>query len=332
MSSVELVETGESVSTSTVRLWLQGLVAAAVWIASAALIIWWPNAVRKWPMTQGLANVCLTIAALIVLAVIVGRWSERLARRTQTLGAWLIALPILLSLWELFTAKLGWLPVPFFAPPQALLDVYVEDWPRLADSLLHSAILLGSGVAVGAITGFTAGVAIGWSRSIGYWLHPVLRILGPVPSTALLPLCFFLFPSSWSASVFLIALATWFPVTVLTWSGVSSVDKAYYDVARTLGASQRFLIYKVAIPAALPHVFVGLFMGLGASFSTLVVAEMMGVKSGIGWYLQWAQGWAAYANMYAALLIMALACSGLISALFLIRDRLLAWQQGAMKW
>jgi NitT/TauT family transport system permease protein len=283
-------------------------------------------------MTQGLANVCLGVAALIILAVILGRWSEWLARRMRSSGAWLIALPLALSIWELLTAKLGWLPVPFFAPPQALLDVYVEDWPRLADSLLHSAILLGSGVAVGALTGFIAGVAIGWSRSIGYWLHPVLRILGPVPSTALLPLCFFLFPSSWSASVFLIALATWFPVTVLTWSGVSSVDKAYYDVARTLGATQRFLIFKVAIPAALPHVFVGLFMGLGASFSTLVVAEMMGVKSGIGWYLQWAQGWAAYANMYAALLIMALACSGLISALFLIRDRLLAWQQGAMKW
>ena len=332
MSSAEWIEVVAPIKASSPRLWLSGLVAPSAWIAAAALVAWWPNATRQWPMTQGLANLCLGIAALIILAVMLGRWSERLARRMRSYGAWLIALPIALSLWELFTAKLGWLPVPFFAPPQALLDVYVEDWPRLADSLLHSAILLGSGVAVGALTGFIAGVAIGWSRSIGYWLHPVLRILGPVPSTALLPLCFFLFPSSWSASVFLIALATWFPVTVLTWSGVSSVDKAYYDVARTLGATQRFLIFKVAIPAALPHVFVGLFMGLGASFSTLVVAEMMGVKSGIGWYLQWAQGWAAYANMYAALLLMALACSGLISALFLIRDRLLAWQQGAMKW
>jgi len=332
MSSAEWVEAVTPVKASSPRLWLSGLVAPSAWITAAALVAWWPNATRQWPMTQGLANLCLGIAALIILAVMLGRWSERLGRRMRSYGAWLIALPIALSLWELFTAKLGWLPVPFFAPPQALLDVYVEDWPRLADSLLHSAILLGSGVAVGALTGFIAGVAIGWSRSIGYWLHPVLRILGPVPSTALLPLCFFLFPSSWSASVFLIALATWFPVTVLTWSGVSSVDKAYYDVARTLGATQRFLIFKVAIPAALPHVFVGLFMGLGASFSTLVVAEMMGVKSGIGWYLQWAQGWAAYANMYAALLLMALACSGLISVLFLIRDRLLAWQQGAMKW
>jgi NitT/TauT family transport system permease protein len=332
MSSVDLVVDLERSKLPARIFWLQGVAAAVVWFVAALLIVYLPNATRLWPMTQGLANLCLIMTGLILLAVVAGRWSRRVVTRTHTLGPWLIALPILLTIWELLTAKFGLLPVPFFAPPQALLDVYVEDWPRLADSLFHSAILLGSGVAVGALTGFIAGVAIGWSRSIGYWLHPVLRILGPVPSTALLPLCFFLFPSSWSASVFLIALATWFPVTVLTWSGVSSVDKAYYDVARTLGAKQGFLIFKVAIPAALPHVFVGLFMGLGASFSTLVVAEMMGVKSGIGWYLQWAQGWAAYANMYAALLIMALACSGLISALFLVRDRLLAWQEGAMKW
>lgn len=314
------------------KVWSKGAVAVVAWVVVALVISRMPNATRNWPMTQGLANLCLAVAGVIVVLGIVGLRFENIADRIRRSAAWLIALPILLGIWELLTAKLGILPVPFFAPPQALLDVYVDDWPRLADSLLHSALLLGAGVAFGATTGFVAGVAIGWSSSIGYWLHPVLRILGPVPSTALLPLCFFLFPSSWSASVFLIALATWFPVTVLTWSGVASVDKAYYDVARTLGASQRFLIFKVAIPAALPHVFVGLFMGLGASFSTLVVAEMMGVKSGIGWYLQWAQGWAAYANMYAALLIMALACSGLISALFMIRDRLLSWQKGAMKW
>ena len=314
-----------------VRGWQDAAVVAA-WVAVALLISYWPNATRHWPMTQGLANLCMGVGALFIGLSLLGRRVTRLALRLRTATPWLIALPVLLGIWELLTAKLALLPVPFFAPPQALLAVYVEDYARLADSLLHSALLLGSGVALGAATGFVAGVAIGWSTRIGYWLHPVLRILGPVPSTALLPLCFFLFPSSWSASVFLIALATWFPVTVLTWSGVASVDKAYYDVARTLGAKQRFLIFNVAIPAALPHVFVGLFMGLGASFSTLVVAEMMGVKSGIGWYLQWAQGWAAYANMYAALLIMALACSGLITGLFLVRDRLLAWQKGAMKW
>lgn len=198
--------------------------------------------------------------------------------------------------------------------------------------MAHSLRLLAGGYLIGAALGFVTGVAIGWSRAVGYWAHPTLRLIGPLPATAWLPLAFFAFPTSYSASTFLVALATGFPVTVLTWSGVAGVNKAYYDVARTMGASQAFLVLKVAIPAAMPSVFVGLFMGLGASFSVLVVAEMMGVKAGLGWYLQWAQGWAAYANMYAALLVMALMCTGLITLLFRLRDRLLAWQKGLVQW
>lgn len=271
-------------------------------------------------------------AGLLAIAAVAGPLLPALRERLRKAGPWLAALGLLFIAWELTTAKFGLLPVPFFAPPSSLVEVYADDWVRLTDSLLNSLRLLGYGFATGAVAGFITGVSIGWSQSLGYWVHPILRFLGPIPSTALLPMAFFFFPTSFSAAVFLIALATWFPVTVLTWSGVASVDKAYYDVARTLGANERFLVLKVAVPAALPHVFVGLFMGLGASFSVLVVAEMMGVKSGLGWYLQWAQGWAAYSNMYGALIVMAIIFSGLITLLFSIRDRLLAWQKGVVKW
>jgi NitT/TauT family transport system permease protein len=244
----------------------------------------------------------------------------------------LIALALFLAAWEAVTAKLGLLPLPFFPPPQAILEVVIDDRGLLGAGIFASFRLLASGYLLGACIGFVTGVAIGWSRLAAYWIHPVLRFIGPLPATAWLPLAFFVFPSSFSASIFLIALATGFPVTVLTWSGIAGVNNAYYDIARTLGASQRFLVLKVAIPAAMPHVFVGLFMGLGTSFAVLVVAEMLGVKAGLGWYLQWAQGWAAYANMYAALLIMAFLCSGLITMLFRLRDRLLSWQKGLVRW
>lgn len=274
----------------------------------------------------------LAIAVSLFAATAVLFPQNKLAASFKKGSAWLIALAIFSAIWELSTAKLAWLPPPFFAPPRTLVEAYVTDWPKLLDSVGNSMLLLFFGFLYGSVTGFITGIAIGWSHGLGYWVHPVLRFLGPVPSTALLPISMFFFPTSFSAAVFLIALATWFPVTVLTWSGVSSVDKRYYDVARTLGASQLFLILRVAIPASLPHVFVGLFMGLGASFSVLVPAEMMGVKSGLGWYLQWAQGWAAYSNMYGALIVMAILFSSLITLLFTVRDRILSWQSNAVKW
>ena len=317
---------------SVLRSLIGGLVAAAVWLAVAVLTALWPDRPETdWPYTGDFAVICGALALALAMAAFAGVRFAGL-QRVQRLIPWLITLALFIGAWEAITAKFGLLPLPFFPPPQAILEVVIDDRALLGAGIFASFRLLATGYCLGAAVGFVTGVAIGWSRVAGYWIHPLLRFIGPLPATAWLPLAFFVFPSSYSASIFLIALATGFPVTVLTWSGVASVNSAYYDIARTLGASRRFLVLKVAIPAAMPHVFVGLFMGLGNSFAVLVVAEMLGVKAGLGWYLQWAQGWAAYANMYAALLIMAFLCSGLITVLFRLRDRLLSWQKGLVRW
>jgi len=329
-----------------VAVWIVGLVAAGAWALFGSLTLTrvWPNHVvgfSDWAYTDELGTGVLGIASLLAIVGLVLPSFERRATTPALLraaaslrraGPWLVVVPLALGAWEVLTAKTAFLPTPFFAPPQALIEVWHDDWARLLDSALHSLALLGVGFAYGGVVGFLIGVSIGWSRAIGYWVHPVLRLIGPVPATALLPLAFYVFPSSYAAAVFLIALATGFPVAILTWSGVASVSKAYYDVARTLGANPHFLVLRVAIPAALPQVFVGLFMAFGASFTVLVTAEMMGVKSGLGWYLTWAQGYAAYANMYAALIVMAVLFSSLITLLFRVRDRALVWQKGTVKW
>ena len=310
---------------------LSGLAAGLAWLGFGLSCLRWPD-IGDWPRTEAVAYVAFVIAAGVPIVTtareLLGRFGASLQRR----ALWFVATGLFLTLWEVATAKFGWLPLPFFPPPQSIVEVYTDDLPKLFDSVVASVKLQLGGYFIGAAVGFLTGVSIGWSRLAGYWVHPILRFIGPLPATAWLPIAFFTFPSSWSASTFLIALATGFPVTVLTWSGVASVSTAYYDAARTLGAKPSFLVLKVAIPAALPHVFVGLFMGLGASFAVLVVAEMMGVKAGLGWYLQWAQGWAAYANMYAALIVMSLLCSGAITLLFKLRDHLLVWQRGVVKW
>lgn len=308
-----------------------GFLASVVWIAFGLSCLWWAD-VGDWSRTHSLGIVAFVIAAIALFGTVGADYLGAAGRALHKRAPWLVALGAFLTVWEVATAKFAWLPLPFFPPPQAIIEVYTDDLPKLLDSVLASVKLQLGGYLIGATVGFLTGVSIGWSRAVGYWVHPVLRFIGPLPATAWLPIAFFTFPSSWSASTFLIALATGFPVTVLTWSGVASVSNAYYDVARTLGAKPSFLVLKVAIPAALPHVFVGLFMGLGSSFAVLVVAEMIGVKAGLGWYLQWAQGWAAYANMYAALIVMSLLCSGAITLLFSIRDRLLVWQKGTVKW
>ncbi len=321
----------ETRRASAPQVWIVGLLAAAIWLAAAGETVGWPD-VYDLDYTPLLAWIQGILGLALVGAGVSGRLFGRFGEKLRHAGPWILTIAIIFLVWQALTAKLGILPRPFFCAPQKILAAFIDDWPRILECVYYSLRLLAAGVITGAALGFVAGVAIGWSKLAHYWGHPLLRFIGPVPATAWLPIAVFVFPTSFTASMFLIALATGMPVAVLTWSGVASVNSAYYDVARTVGANDRFLVFKVAIPAAMPHVFVGLFMGLSFSFAVLIVAELLGVKAGLGWYLQWSQGWAAYGNMWAGLLVMAVLCSSLISLLFRGRDRLLAWQKGLLRW
>lgn len=239
---------------------------------------------------------------------------------------------LLIGVWDLATTGWHLLPLPYFPGPAAVLRSLISDRGLLLDSTWHSLALLLSGYTLGVIVGFISGVCIGWSRSVRYWGMPLLKVVGPIPATAWIPFAMVVSPSTIISSAGLIALTVWFPVTMLTASGISNTRASYLDVARTLGAGQRYLIFRVAIPAAVPNIFIGLFMGLGASFLTLVVAESVGVKSGLGWYVSWAQGWAEYGKVFAALIIMAAFFSTIMTLLFKVRDRVLVWQKGTIRW
>jgi NitT/TauT family transport system permease protein len=193
-------------------------------------------------------------------------------------------------------------------------------------------LLLFCGYTLGVVVALVTGVCVGWFDQARYWGMPALKLIGPIPATAWIPLAMVLSPSQMLSAVGLIALSVWFPVTMLTISGIANTRASYLDVARTLGAKRGYLIFRVAVPAAMPSIFIGLFMGLGTSFLTLVVAETVGVKSGLGWYLSWAQGWAEYGKVYAALIIMAAFFSTIMTVLFKVRDRVLVWQKGVIKW
>lgn len=260
------------------------------------------------------------------------RFSDRLrswaAETCPIIGGAIVALTI----WDVVTAGFHWLPLPYFPGPAGVLKSLLEDRALLFDSTWHSLFLLLSGYAMGAAIAIVTGVCIGWFATARYWGMPLLKVVGPIPATAWIPLVMVISPSAKWSAVGLIALAVWFPVTMLTISGISNTRAAYLDVARTLGADQRYLIFRVAIPAAMPNIFIGLFMGLGTSFLTLIVAETVGVKSGLGWYVAWAQGWAEYGKVYAALVIMAAFFSTIMTLLFKVRDRVLVWQKGQIKW
>lgn len=284
-----------------------------------------PNTTSYAILLGGVLGLGIILSFLQFVSGALRRWMEHMCP--------IIAAAIgSLAVWELVTSGLRWLPLPYFPSPASVLRTLIFDWDELFKGTWHSLALLLSGYVLGAVLGVTTGICVGWFRRARYWGMPLLKVVGPIPATAWIPLAMVISPKPIFSAVGLIALAVWFPVTMLTMSGIANTRASYLDVARTLGASPSFLIFRVAIPAAMPSIFIGLFMGLGASFLTLIVAETVGVRAGLGWYVGWAQGWAEYSKVYAALVIMAAFFSTIMTLLFKLRDRVLVWQKGTIKW
>lgn len=334
-------------STSNEEILLQPKVATRTWelslgsgkpFAPALLLtllsaIYWflPNV---QPMT---GTECAAIGALVLaglyLAVAAGcRLNPSYQAKLDYNLPLLIAALLAANVWELCTLKSNFFPMPYFPSIAKILSAFGSDWDLLATGTLYSLRLWAIGFTLGLLAGIPLGIAMGWYKRVHYWVYPVFKIIGPIPSIAWIPIFMAIFPTSFWASVFLIAFGTWFSTTVMTWSGVSNVNKAYFEVAKTMGASEMFVLRKVVLPAALPVIFVGIFKALSVSFIALVSAEMMGVKGGLGWYLQWSYGWSQYYKVYASLVVMGILFSSITSLLFRLRDKVLVWQKGLIKW
>ena len=124
-------------------------------------------------------------------------------------------------------------------------------------------------MGLGFVAGMVYGTLMGYSRFFNYWLQPFIKVIGPVPSTAWMAIAMVLAPSSHLASVFLVALTTWFPLSVNLSGGIRGVHKVYIERAQIMGASPFRIITRVIYPAVLPNIFTGLFMGLCFSMTSL---------------------------------------------------------------
>ena len=242
-----------------------------------------------------------------------------------------LAMGMILTLWDLLSTKFDILPLPFFPGPSKVTGVVFEEYGFLLTNTGYSLRLFLFGFLSGIVLGVGTGILIGWFAKVHYWVFPVLKITGVVPAVAWMPFALTVFPTSFVAGVFLIAICAWFPVAFMTAQGMASTQKIYFEVAKTLGAKQSYLLFHVALPNAVPQIFTGISTANGLAFTTLVVSEMMGAQGGLGYYINWAKTWSSYYKVYAAIIIMAVLFSLIMKVIAAIQNRLLIWQRGLVK-
>lgn len=255
------------------------------------------------------------------------------ARRIKFAGRapFRFAMGVVLAVWDLLSTKSDILPLPFFPGPSKITGVFLDEYGFLLSNTGYSLRLFFFGFVSGVVLGVGTGVLIGWFARVHYWLFPVLKLTGVIPAVAWMPFALTIFPTSFIAGVFLIAICAWFPVAFMTAQGMAGTHRIYFEVAKTLGAKQSYLLFHVALPNAVPQIFTGISTANGLAFTTLVVSEMMGAKGGLGYYINWAKTWSSYYKVYAAIIIMAVLFSLILKGIGLLQSRLLVWQRGLVK-
>jgi len=184
-------------------------------------------------------------------------------------------------------------------------------------------ILLGFGIAT--VLGVAFGLLIGQYRIMRGLLLPVFEVLRPIPAIAWVPMSIMLWPSNETSIVFITFLGSFFPILLNTIHGVNSVDPVLLRAGRCLGAKEPALLRQVILPAALPHIFTGLAIGMGVAWVSLIAAEMISGQFGVGYFTWEAYSLIQYADIAIGMIVigvLGLACSGGIR---LLGNLLMPW-------
>jgi len=213
--------------------------------------------------------------------------------------AWRRALVRISRLWLLVAFVVMWQLVSIFGqrinpqldvmmpPPTAVISAASDLMARgvlfthIFDSLYRVLLAVGAATALGV----PLGLAMGWSRRFRFVVDPLLEFIRPIPPLAWIPLSILWFGIGDVQIVYIIFLAAFFPIVLNSLAGARDVDPYLVRAGLSLGAGPRELFLTVVLPAALPHIFTGMRVGLGIGWMALVAGELVAAPSGLGYMI-----------------------------------------------
>lgn len=245
----------------------------------------------------------------------------------RRVGAAFVGLGLALLIW--------WAAIRFLVPPTGILARFAPDdaiatLVRLlgeGDLVAHAVASLrriAAGLLVAAAVGIPLGLMLGSIRLVARTGGPVMGLLRMISPLSWTPIAIILFGVGDSPVVFLVAMGATWPIAVNTAAGVAHLDPTWLRVARSLGATRREALRLVVWPGIRPDLLTGLRIATGIAWVVLVPAEMLGVDSGLGYFILDSRDRFAYDELVAAILVigsLGLAIDGVARALFGTRRR-----------
>ena len=232
--------------------------------------------------------------------------------------------------WEL-AARSGAF-TPYMLP--ALSAVLERIWHDLVagDLVLNTGVTLYralTGFLIGAVAGVALGMAISRNRFTHWFFDPIISVGFPMPKIAFLPVVMLWLGVYDTSKITMIVVEAIFPVVTATIVGIRGVERELLWSARNMGATERELLWQIALPAALPQIITGLQVALPIALIVAIVTEMFMGGYGLGGAMNTASRFADSRGVFAGIVEIAVIGYALVKGVMLVRRRLLLWHQEA---
>lgn len=248
-------------------------------------------------------------------------WIEPVLRNSAAIIAFLL-------LWEL-APRLGLINRTFLPPISEIIEKGVEF--ALAGQLLPQIVVsvgrAAGGFGLGVATAIPLGILLGWYKPLEAYLNPLLQLLRQTNPVSLFPAFILFFGIGYATNVAIIYWVVVWPILLGTITGVRSVDPALVKYARSINLPSWQLFLKVVLPSAVPSIITGMRLAATYSFLMLVVSEMVGASSGLGYLIVNAQYLMSVHLLYVGVIVLALLGIGSNWLLVSLERRLSSWRQ-----
>ena len=194
-------------------------------------------------------------------------------------------------------------------------------------SIVYSVFRVFTGFCIGTLIGLPVGLLMGWLRTFRDFTFPVFETLRPMPPVSWIPLSILIFVKLEISIIFLPFLGSFFAIALNGKLGVEQIDPSLFRAARCLGAKPLQVFRYVVLPGALPSIFMGLAIGMGMAWITVVAAEMISGEYGIG-YMTWqSYNLIRYHECILAMFTIGLLGYGSSSIIRMLGNKFLAWKK-----
>ncbi|MDR0583655.1 MAG: ABC transporter permease subunit [Treponema sp.] len=233
---------------------------------------------------------------------------------------------LFIIVWTLFTAKFNILKASFFPPPGTVFEQALRDGSVILGNIKTSLGIVAQGYVFALGMAIPLGLLLGWNVRAGNAAVYISKFLGSIPPVVYIPYGIALLPTFRSVSVMVIFLASFWPAFAGTMSGVLNVERQIIESALSLNVKKVPMLFQIVLPAALPQIFTGCNQGLTVSFILLTSAEMIGGRSGLGYYVKNFSDFGDYTRIITGVIVIGIVITAITFFFNKLQKFLLRWK------